>query len=229
LAKAGSKPPGADGDGADAPLDDLARAAQSGDPVAREQFAARLLGLVTNSVRSQIGKDLLRHVGFEDVVQEVLLKFQPEFPRLRVRNEPMLRNWVHTFVRNRICDIRDRIGADKRDANRNVPLRDVRPSEDGLEPDVTVESAPGPHEAASRRELSERAATELERLSLHEAVAIRRIAIGGERISDVARELGVGESTVRMRLSRGLARLAYALGMPPASRRPRDGGPRLTT
>jgi RNA polymerase sigma factor (sigma-70 family) len=218
LTKAGSKPPGADGDGADAPLDDLARAAQSGDPIAREQFAVRLLGLVTNSVRSQIGKDLLRHVGFEDVVQEVLLKFQPEFPRLRVRNEPMLRNWVHTFVRNRICDIRDRIGADKRDANRN-----------GLEPDLTFESEPGPHEAASRRELSERAATELERLSLHESVAIRRIAIGGERISDVARELGVGESTVRMRLSRGLARLAYALGMPPASRRPRDGGPRLMT
>ena len=87
MAEEGSKSPGVAGDGTGVPLDALARAAQGGDSRARDLFARRLQALVASSVRVQLGPQLLRDVGFDDVVQELLLAIQGELPRLQVRGE----------------------------------------------------------------------------------------------------------------------------------------------
>jgi len=220
VAEEGSMPPGAVGDGAGETLDALARAAQGGDPRARDRFARRIEVLVASSVRGQLGPKLLREVDHEDVVQELLLKIESELPRLQVRGEPALRQWIHKLVHHRICDLHDyHERAAKRDSRRRISLTDLLHSdEDGEEPASLVSKAPSPVETASRRELAHVALLALERIPADEAVAVRRIAISGDRIADLARELDVGESTVRMRLSRGLARLYYALGQSPAPR-----------
>jgi RNA polymerase sigma-70 factor (ECF subfamily) len=214
VAEEGSTSPGAAGDGAGEPLDTLARAAQGGDPQARDLFARRLQALVASSVRVQLGPQLLREVGFDDVVQELLLAIQGELPRLQVRGESQLHRWIQRIVHHRICDLHDyHERAAKRDPRRRVSLSDLlKGGEDGEEPAVLVSKAPTPVETASERELARRALVALERLSADEAAAVRRIALSGERIADVAREFGVGESTVRMRLARGLARLYRSLG-----------------
>jgi RNA polymerase sigma factor (sigma-70 family) len=214
VAEEGSTSPGAAGDGAGEPLDALARAAQGGDPRARDLFARRLQALVASSVRVQLGPQLLRDVGFDDVVQELLLAIQGELPRLQVRGESQLHRWIQRIVHHRICDLHDyHERAAKRDPRRRVSLGDLlKDGEDGEEPAVLASKAPAPVETASERELAKRALVALERLPADEAAAVRRIALRGERIADVARELGVGESTVRMRLARGLARLYRALG-----------------
>jgi RNA polymerase sigma factor (sigma-70 family) len=214
VAEEGSTSPGAAGDGAGEPLDTLARAAQGGDPRARDLFARRLQALVASSVRVQLGPKLLREVGFDDVVQELLLAIHGELPRLQVLGESQLHRWIQRIVHHRICDLHDyHERAAKRDPRRRVSLSDLlKGGEDGEEHAVLVSKAPAPVETASERELARRALVALERLSADEASAIRRIALRGERIADVARELGVGESTVRMRLARGLARLYRSLG-----------------
>jgi len=217
VAEEGSKSPGVAGDGTGVPLDALARAAQGGDSRARDLFARRLQALVASSVRVQLGPQLLRDVGFDDVVQELLLAIQGELPRLQVRGESQLHRWIQRIVHHRICDLHDyHSRAAKRDPRRRVSLRDLlkggEDGEDREEPAAFASKAPTPDETVSERELVRRALVALERLPADEAAAVRRIALRSERIADVARELGVGESTVRMRLARGLARLYRALG-----------------
>lgn len=217
MAEEGTTSPGAAGDGAGEALDELARAAQRGDSRARDRFARRLQALVASSVRVQLGPQLLREVGFDDVVQELLLAIQGELPRLQVRGESQLHRWIQRIVHHRICDLHDyHERAAKRDPRRRVAFSDLlkggEDGDDGEEPAVLASRAPAPVEAASDRELALRALVALERLPADEAAAVRRMALHGERIADVARELGVGESTVRMRLARGLARLYRSLG-----------------
>jgi len=84
--------------------------------------------------------------------------------------------------------------------------RDAEPSLALLAQDLSLP------EIVSDRELYERAVAALRQLSPDEVYAVRRIELEGETVAAVARELGLGESTIRQRLVRALARIGQRLG-----------------
>jgi RNA polymerase sigma factor (sigma-70 family) len=214
LKKEGSRSAGAGADGAEAPLHLLARAAQRNDGAAREQFALCARDRVARAVREQLSDRLAREAGFEDVVQDVLLRIERDLPRFKVRSERSIHQWIITLVGNRIRDLFDYYErAKKRDWTRRISLSELRREEqDGDQSDeLTTGSAPL-SDVASDRDLFARAMVALQKLPDDEAHAVRRVELDGESIASVGRELGLGESTVRMRLSRGLARIAQLIG-----------------
>lgn len=192
----------------------LARAAQSAGGAARERFALRAQERVARAVRDQLSHRLAREAGFEDVVQDVLLRIERDLPRLHVRNERSIHQWILTLVANRIRDLFDYYErAKKRDVTRRVSLSELRREEqDGDQSDEPMTAATTLADAVSERELFARALVAMRRLPPDEALAVRRVELDGESIAAVGRELGVGESTVRMRLARGLARIAQWMG-----------------
>jgi RNA polymerase sigma factor (sigma-70 family) len=214
LKKDGTRSEGADADGAEAPLHLLARAAQRNDGAARERFALRARERVARAVQDQLSSRLAREAGFEDVVQDVLLRIERDLPRFKVRGEQSLHQWIITLVGNRIRDLFDYYErAKKRDWTRRISLSELRREEqDGDQPDDLTTAAAPLSDVASDRDLFERALAALQRLPADEAHAVRRVELEGESIAAVGRELGVGESTVRMRLARGLTRIAQMMG-----------------
>ena len=214
MKKEGTRSAGGGADGAEVPLHLLARAAQRKDGAARERFAHCARERVARAVREQLSSRLAREAGFDDVVQDVLLRIERDLPRFKVRNERAIHQWIITLVGNRIRDLFDYYErAKKRDWTRRISLSELRKEEqDGDQPgDLTTGSAPLP-DAASDRELFARAVAAMEKLTEDEAHAVRRVELDGESIASVGRELGVGESTVRMRLARGLTRIAQLMG-----------------
>lgn len=214
MKKDGTRSAGADADGVETPLHLLARAAQGDDRAARELFALRARDRVVRAVRDQLSSRLAREAGFDDVVQDVLLRIERDLPRLAVRDERSIHQWIVTLVGNRIRDLFDYYErAKKRDFTRRVSLSELRREElDGDQPYEPTTSAATLPDAVSDRDLFARALVAMRRLPPDEAHAVRRVELDGESIAAVGRELGLGESTVRMRLARGLARIAQLIG-----------------
>jgi RNA polymerase sigma factor (sigma-70 family) len=196
------------------PLRDLVRAARHGDFSARESLARRLRDAFAASARSELGTKLRRVAEIDDVVQESLLRIAANSSTLLAVDDAGIQRWARRVVQHVIHDLHDQhFRAVKRDVRRLISLGDVDADDPQAREASAIEAKGRPlPDAASDREVFERAAAAIGRLPENEAYAVRRIKLEGESIAAVARELDVGESTVRMRLARGLARIGQRLG-----------------
>jgi RNA polymerase sigma-70 factor (ECF subfamily) len=196
------------------PLQDLVRAARHGDPLAREDLARRLRDAFTASARHQLGPKLLRVAELDDVVQESMLRIAANSSPLLAVDDAGIQRWARRVVHNVIHDLHDQhVRAEKRDVRRLISLSDVDTDDPRVRAAFAIEADGRPlPDATSDREVFERAAAAIRLLPEDEAYAVRRIKLEGECIAAVARELALGESTVRMRLARGLARIGQRLG-----------------
>jgi RNA polymerase sigma factor (sigma-70 family) len=220
LARDSTSSEGARGDDAAVPLHVLARAAQRGRRRARDRFARRLDATVKVLVRRLLASNSLRESEFEDVVQEALLKIATELPRLEVRSEASLYQWIKTIVTNVIRNLHAYERAEKRDSTRQRSRRGVPANDaDSDSPSEVIAQDPPLPEIVSDRELFERAIAALRQLAPDEVYAVRRIELEGETIAAVAKELGLGESTIRQRLARGLARIGQRVNEEASVRR----------
>lgn len=179
---------------------------------------------MADAVRDQINHRLAHEAGFEDVVQDVMLQVVRDLQRFKVRGEGSLHQWIITLVRNRIRDLYDYYErAVKRHWSRKISLSDLRREEqDGDHPDEMTTGVASLSDAASDRDLMERAVALVRELPPNEQQAVRRIDLEGESIAALARELGLGESTVRMRRASGLTRIAQMIGAEFCERRTGD-------
>jgi RNA polymerase sigma-70 factor (ECF subfamily) len=196
------------------PLRDLVRAARHGDPRARENLARRLHDAFAASARRELGSKLRRVADLDDVVQESLLRITANSSPLLAVDDAGIQRWARRVVHNVIHDLHDQhVRAVKRDVRRLISLNEVDTDDPQGRESSAIEAMGRPlFDAASDREVFERAAAAIRRLPEDEAYAVRRVKLEGESIAAVARELGLGESTVRMRLARGLARIGQRLG-----------------
>jgi RNA polymerase sigma factor (sigma-70 family) len=196
------------------PLRDLVRGARHGDPRARENLARRLHDAFAASARRELGGKLLRVAELDDVVQESLLRITANSSPLLAVDDAGIQRWARRVVHNVIHDLHDQhVRAAKRDVRRLISLSEVDTNDpQALEASAIEATGPPLPDAASDREVFERAAAAIRLLPEDEAHAVRRIKLEGESIAAVARELELGESTVRMRLARGLARIGQRLG-----------------
>jgi RNA polymerase sigma factor (sigma-70 family) len=214
--------------GGEAPLDVLARAAQRSGGAAREQFARRARERVVAAVREEISSRLANLAGFDDVVQDVMLRITRGLADLNVRDEVSIHGWILTLVRNRLRDLYDFYECTRmRDPERQISLSDLRSEEQGGDqPDALTTGPRSLLETLNERELIARAVAAIGLLPPNEALAVRRIELDGELASAIAKELGVHEATVRIWLGRGLARIAEKIGEEFSERKRKgdDGG-----
>jgi len=196
------------------PLHVLARSAQSAGGAARELFARRARERVVDAVRDQISSRLAQQAGFDDVVQDVMLRVARRLADLEVRNETSIHAWILTLVRNRLRDLHDYYEvAEKRNSSRDTSLSDLRREERDGDPSAAVTSdARSLPDALHERDLIGRAVAAIRRLPPDEALVVRRIELEGEPVTAVARERGVHQATIRIWLARGLARIAQLMG-----------------
>lgn len=196
------------------PLRDLVHAARHGEPWARESLARRLRDAFATSARRELGAKLRRVAELDDVVQESLLRIVANSSPLLAVDDAGIHRWARRVVHNVIHDLHDQhVRAEKRDVRRLVSLSEVDTEDPQARESSAIEARSLPlSDAASDREVFQRAAAAIQRLPPDEAHAVRRIKLEGESIAAVARDLELGESTVRMRLARGLARIGQRLG-----------------
>jgi len=196
------------------PLRDLVRSARHGDTSARENLARRLRDAFAASARRELGGNLSRVAELDDVVQESLLRIEMNSSPLCAVDDAGIHRWARRVVQHVIHDLHDQhVRAGKRDVRRLISLNDVdKDDRHALEASAIEAQGRSLPDAASDREVFERAAAAIRLLPADEAYAVRRIKLEGETIAAVARELDLGESTVRMRLARGLAKIGQQLG-----------------
>lgn len=167
----------------------LMRDAQGGDAEAFEQLLLRherrLFGyMVRLSGNSSAAEDLL---------QEVFLAVYRH--RARYRYPEPVRPWVYAIARN---------FALKWVRARSTRERHIPPTET---------SEPGPERAAERAELKERLRDALAHLPENERECIELVVLQELTFAETGRLTGVPESTVRLRVSRALSRLARLVEM----------------
>ncbi len=151
--------------------------------------------VIPESLASGLRIVALRALGHEedaaDAVQETLARAIEAVRKDRIPPGVSLPAFVHGIARHVIADVLRRRGREH----------------DGLEPDRLAAAAPSPLDHLVRAEELERVQRALARLPHRDRDLLRRCFVDGERLVDIARDLGEPAERVRKRKSRALERL----------------------
>ncbi|MBL1216542.1 MAG: sigma-70 family RNA polymerase sigma factor [Planctomycetes bacterium] len=153
-------------------------------------------------INRRMGTRLMNRYTPEDVLQEALLHAWRSRDRFEWRGARAFRSWLLTVIDNRIRDLADLETAQKRGGNRAI----MREADLGGASSVGLPEAMGtttPSRIASYREQAEVMRVSVESLppELRDVVWMRLFE--QRPISEIAAQLGIGESAVRHRLRKG--------------------------
>lgn len=183
------------------------RAAQGGDRAALENLFARYWPQVLRIVSVRASRPRREIQDLEDIAQEAMLRAFRFFDRFDVeRSEGTFRNWLARIVETALVDCVRRRNADKRGERLRTPLVD-----DSNAPDTPVARDPLPSEAARGKELEDRIAEALSRLTerARELIVLREHC--GMDYAEIAEALGLKNAdtarALHHRALRGLAAL----------------------
>lgn len=169
----------------DPSLDDLLRAANRGDVRDYATFLRQITPMVRGIARSRgggLGADIC-----EDIVQETLLAIHQK--RHTWREDMPVRPWLYAIVRYKVVD-----AFRARGRRVHVPIEDY----------AETIAAP-PETDPTERVDADRVIDQLDERSQR---IVRAIGQDGESIADIAAELGMTETAVRVALHRSLKRIA---------------------
>ena len=156
-------------------------------------------------IERQLGAALRRKVEVDDAFQEVSVEALPgaEFEH----RDPF--GWLCQIAERRIVDAHRRLfGAQKRDAGREVPLgRPGGDTEHAAIIDLLVASMPTATQALSRKDREVRLLEALATLPDDQREALRMRYVENLPSKDIAGRLGKSAGSVRVMLTRALARL----------------------
>jgi RNA polymerase sigma-70 factor (ECF subfamily) len=177
---------------------DLVLRVQAGDRIALEQVCARYLVPLRRWARNRLPRKARSLLDTEDIVQDTLIR--------TVRNldafDPARAGGLHAYMRTALDNrMRDEI------------RRAARTPEGSEVSDRQVDPKGSPLERAIGRQALERYETALARLDpdVREAVIARvEFGLSYQEIADALG--GVTANTIRMRVSRALARMAHTVG-----------------
>lgn len=169
---------------------DLVQRLREGDHSALEAVIRQYAHYVTAVAARAMGPSPARE-DLEEVVSDAFLALW-RFRQIFEADKP-LRPWLAVTARNLAI-------------NR---VKQRRETEDI--PDHLPDERPGPEELAERRELHRRLRDEVEAMEEPDRTLFLRYYFGEEPLNQVARELGLNQSTAKTRLARGRQRLKQAL------------------
>ncbi|MBI3838584.1 MAG: sigma-70 family RNA polymerase sigma factor [Planctomycetia bacterium] len=170
-------------------------------------------------IERQLSAALRRKIEVDDVVQEVSVEAVRSLSQANFDHRDPF-GWLCHIAEQRIIDAHRRyFGAQKRDAGREVPLGS--PGADSQHAgliDLLVVSITTATQALSRKEREVRLLEALATLPREQREALRMRYVEGLSSKDIAERLGKTDGSVRVMLTRALARLQQILGPDDAPR-----------
>ena len=177
-------------------LSELAGRAQQGDQAATETLLGLVRRMVIRYCRARLGRLPGADQIVEDATQEVCVAVLTALPRYQQQGRPF-EAFVYGIAAHKVADTFRGLGG--------APA-----STDEL-PDL-VDPAPGPEEAALRRDQADQLRRLLERLPVRQReLLVLRVAVGMSA-EETGRALGMSAGAVRVAVHRALARLRGLAG-----------------
>jgi len=164
--------------------------ARDGDAAAREALLERLRPRIVLWASARLGAKLRLECDPEDVAQDVLLAIHKRLPDFQGQDRRAFLGWMFTVMENRIRDLADRVGAEKRQPL-EVPRRDRT----------------SPSQAAARAEMARRLAEAVARLDEPHRQVIRMRRFEEMEVPEIAKALERSENAVRILYCRAIAAL----------------------
>ncbi len=164
-------------------------------------------------IERQLGAALRRKVEVEDILQELSVEAVRALPSAELSDRNVF-GWLCQIAERRIIDAHRRFfGAQKRDAGREVALGTPGgDSEHGAIIDLLVASMTTPTQALSRNMKEVKLLEALATLPDDQREALRLRYVEGLPSKEIAARLGKSDGSIRVMLTRSLARLNQILG-----------------
>lgn len=189
------------------PTEPLLAAAQRGDPAAREELFRRHIDALHRFVRSRAGRTLRQSESTWDLVQTACRQALPRLAEFEWRGEGSFRSWLFAFAISKIHNRIHHRRAAKRSTGREESSG-AKPLDAIADADT---SGTDPADHAIAREDVARLAVAMEQLPPQYRDIITRSRLLGLSHREIAADLGKSEGTVRVLLSRAMARLGSLL------------------
>lgn len=190
---------------------------REGDRKALDELFARYYDRMHAVVRLRIGGALRRRLDSVDLVQEAFMAALKGIDRFAPRSEGDFFHWLCAIAENRIRDQAEHFAAQKRDAARDQPLDQRRPSSDSLVgPIADLMTRTSPATRVVREEDVARLEEAIDALPQPQREAILLVRYEGLSLQEAAEAMARTPDAVRMLVARGLVALAKALGVLPS-------------
>ena len=163
---------------------------KAGDEAALGWFIERYTGYVSSIVHSLIGQ-AMSQADIEEVTADVFLSLWEGREKVRPGK---LRPWLSAVARHRALN---------RLRQRHMELP--------FEEDILVINSPDPESECSEKELAQIVRRAVDSLPYPEREIFLRHYYYGQKVKDIARQLGINESTVKTKLRRGREALGRSL------------------
>lgn len=189
--------------------DNLIRRIRTGDQNAMAELMERYRGQLLATASRKMSDLLKRSVEPDDVIQEAMTYCLKTFSEIDCRFlDPM--PWVHQVLERKIVDAHRHHAAQKRAADKGVPLSGATDSSPGLI-DLLIASITSASQAFARNRREERLMIAMQQLTKEQQDALRMRYVDNLPSKEIAEKLGKSDGAIRVILTRSLRQLEELL------------------
>lgn len=189
--------------------DNLIRRIRTGDQNAMAELMERYRGQLLATASRKMSDTLKRSVEADDVVQEAVTYCLKTFTEIDCKSlDPM--PWVHQVLERKIVDAHRHHAAQKRAADKGVPLSGATDSSPGLI-DLLIASITSASQAFARNRREERLMIAMQQLTQEQQDALRMRYVENLPSKEIADKLGKSDGAIRVMLTRSLRQLEELL------------------
>lgn len=192
----------------------LVDAAVAGDVASLEQLLIGHLAALERHLAPRIPAEVRRHLGAEDVLQEVLTQAFRDIKQFQYRDDASFLAWLKTIADHRLADALKHIRRKKRggDKHRLSSADFAQTSTVATLMDMVIHDSHVPDKSVMRRDAEAAIRVALASLPENQREAIRARYIEGQDVEQIVERTGRSPAAVRGLLKRGKAKLAEAMG-----------------
>jgi len=189
--------------------DNLIRRIRTGDQNAMAELMERYRGQLLATASRKMSDLLKRSIEPDDVVQEAMTYCLKTFSEIDSKAlDPM--PWVHQVLERKIVDAHRHHAAQKRAADKGVPLSGATDSSPGLI-DLLIASITSASQAFARNRREERLMIAMLQLTQEQQDALRMRYVENMPSKEIADKLGKSDGAIRVMLTRSLRQLEELL------------------
>ncbi len=196
----------------------LAERAAAGDRAALDRLLELYLPELRAFVRLRAGAVVRARESSSDIVQSVCREVIQHAERFQFPSELAFKQWLYTTALRKIVNRKDFYLAQKRDAQREIPISSGDNSKAERQLFDCYRSFSSPSRQAMVREEIERVEKAFEDLPEEYREVITLAHVVGLSRAQIAEQMGKSEGAVRVLLHRALARVSALLADPNASK-----------
>ncbi len=189
-------------------------AAIAGDTAALEQLLMHHFAALERYIEPRISAEARRHLGVEDILQEVLAQAFRDIGRIECRDEGAFFAWLKKVAENRLMDALRRIGRKKRggDQHRLSSVDFAKASTIATLIDIVGHDSHLPDDSVQRHEAEKAIQIALASVPEDQREALRARFLEGQEVDQIAKQMRRTPAAVQGLITRGKASLAQAMG-----------------